>query len=115
MEYQFWGASGGVVPVEDDIEILAKKDPDSAVKLIKKLENLDKYSFLQLRSTKNTVEHVRKKIWTLRYDLIKKKCRIYFKVDQYGTMQLLHLVIKKDWKLKPKDIDIAEHRGKSII
>jgi phage-related protein len=82
------------------------------VKLIRKLEALDRYSFDQLRHSK-TVEHIKGKIWTLRYDLKNKMCRIYFKTDKRGTMQLLHLVIKKEWKLKPKDIEIAEQRAKT--
>jgi phage-related protein len=114
MEYNFWEDENNRPPVEKDIEDLGENDPDSAARVIKKLEMLEKLSFKQLQTSK-TIEHIRGKIWTLRYYLKDKICRIYFKVDQYGVMQLVHLVIKKSWKLKPKDITIAETRARTII
>jgi len=114
MDYEFWEASDKRIPVGDDIEDLWESDPGSAAKLVRKLETLDRYSFDQLKHSK-TIEHINRKIWTLRYDLRNKICRIYFKTDKQGTMQLLHLVIKKERKLKPKDIETAEQRAKTIL
>lgn len=114
MEYNFWKDGDNHSPVEEDIEDLGDGDSDSAAKVIKKLEMLEQLSFKQLRTSK-TIEHIKDKIWTLRYYLKNKICRIYFKVDQHGIMQLVHLVIKKSWKLKQKDIAIAEARARTII
>lgn len=114
MNYEFWEAGDGRIPVVDGIEALGKRDPDSAAKLIRKLETLEYYSFDQLRRSR-TIEHVKGKVWTLRYDLKNKMCRIYFKTDKQGIMRLLHLVLKKEWKLKSKDITVAEQRSETII
>jgi len=113
MQYEFWSASDGTMPVREEMRNLKAKDAESAVILVWKLESLEAYSFGQLWRS-HMVKKVRGKLWEWRPHLKDKTCRIFFVIDHEGKMWLLEMIIKKNMKLKNKDIEVAEQRARTI-
>lgn len=111
-DIQFWENSNGKSPVESFFD---KKAPDLKARVIKKIGKLRKKDINTLCRA-NDLEKLDNGLWELKMSIGKelRMLGILLVKDSHNTYLALHAFIKKENKIRKKEIDVALERFKQI-
>lgn len=114
MEYELWESSAGRSPVKEELD---KLDATVADRLDSRLDILSKRTIDQLKKTSDLSgipgSRPSLKLKEFRVQVMNLRFR-FFCINLGEVLHMLHVTIKKKWKLDKRDIETAEKRGEKL-